>query len=123
MKSQSERFTKSFLEDRRRHLVALRAVLKGALDMQESEETATEELSSEAYENEEEAQKLAMLELDQNLASRTAARLAHVERALQKIDEGTYGVSDGGGKLIPIERLNAVPEAIYTIEEQQARDR
>ena len=37
---------------------------------------------------EEEAQKLAMLELDQNLANRTAARLAQVERALKKIDEG-----------------------------------
>jgi DnaK suppressor protein len=122
VKSQSERFTKSFLEDKRRQLLALRAVLKRALDSQESEEKAAEELSSEAHENEEEAQKLAMLELDQNLASRTATRLVQVERALQKIDEGSYGVSDAGGKLIPIERLNAVPEAIYTIEEQQARD-
>jgi len=122
VKSQSERFTKSFLEDKRRQLLALRAVLKRALDSQESEEKAAEALSSEAHENEEEAQKLAMLELDQNLASRTATRLVQVERALQKIDEGSYGVSDAGGKLIPIERLNAVPEAIYTIEEQQARD-
>jgi len=122
VKSQSERFTKSFLEDKRRQLLALRAVLKRALDSQESEEKAAEELSSEAHENEEEAQKLAMLELDQNLASRTTARLGHIERALQKIDEGTYGVSDASGKPIPVERLNAVPEAIYTIEEQQARD-
>ena len=100
----------------------LRAALKGALDSQAREETATEDLSSEAHEFEEEAQKLAMLELDQNLANRTASRLVHVERALQKIDEGTYGVSDASGELIPIERLNAVPEAIYTLEEQQARD-
>ena len=62
-----------------------------------------------------------MLELDSNLASRAAARLAHIERALQKIDDGTYGISDGSGKLIPVERLDAVPEAIYTLDEQQAR--
>jgi DnaK suppressor protein len=120
--SNSTRFTKSILEQKRRQLMDLRAALKGALDSQEREETTTEDLSSEAHEFEEEAQKLAMLELDQNLANRTASRLVHVERALQKIDEGTYGVSDASGELIPIERLNAVPEAIYTLEEQQARD-
>jgi DnaK suppressor protein len=100
----------------------LRAALKRALDSQTREEKAIQEESSEAHEHEDEAQKLAMLELDQNLADRTASRLGHVKRALQKIDEGTYGVSDASGELIPIERLNAVPEAIYTLEEQQARD-
>jgi DnaK suppressor protein len=122
VKSQSERLTKSFIEEKRRQLMALRAALKRALDAQVSEEKATEGESSEAHEYEEEAQKLAMLELDQNLASRTTARLGHIERALQKIDEGTYGVSDASGKPIPVERLNAVPEAIYTLEEQRARD-
>jgi DnaK suppressor protein len=120
--SHSTRFTPSFLEQKRRHLIALRAALKRALDSQTREEKAIQEESSEAHENEDEAQKLAMLELDQNLADRTASRLGHVKRALQKIDEGTYGVSDASGELISIERLNAVPEAIYTLEEQQARD-
>jgi DnaK suppressor protein len=120
--SNSTRLTKSFLEQKCRQLNALRAALRRALDSQEREGTATEELSSEAHENEEEAQKLAMLELDQNLANRTVSRLAQVERALKKIDEGSYGVSDASGELIPIERLDAVPEAIYTLEEQQARD-
>ena len=120
--SNSTRFTQAFLEQKRRQLTALRAVLKRALDSQAREEKAIEDVSGEAHEYEEEAQKLAMLELDQNLADRTASRLAHVERAVQKIDEGTYGVSDASGELIPIERLNAVPEAIYTFEEQQARD-
>ena len=120
--SNSTRFTQAFLEQKRRQLTALRTVLKRALDSQAREEKAIQDVSGEAHEYEEEAQKLAMLELDQNLADRTASRLAQVERAVQKIDEGTYGVSDASGELIPIERLNAVPEAIYTFEEQQARD-
>ena len=120
--SNSTSFTQAFLEQKRRQLTALRAVLKRALDSQAREEKAIQDVSGEAHEYEEEAQKLAMLELDQNLADRTASRLAQVERAVQKIDEGTYGVSDASGELIPIERLNAVPEAIYTFEEQQARD-
>jgi DnaK suppressor protein len=120
--SHATRFAPSFLEQKRRHLIALRTALKRALDSQTREEKAIQEESSEAHENEDEAQKLAMLELDQNLADRTASRLGYVKRALQKIDEGTYGVSDASGELISIERLNAVPEAIYTLEEQQARD-
>jgi len=63
-----------------------------------------------------------MLELDGNLAGRAAGRLAHIERALQKIDEGTYGVSDASGSLIPLERLEVVPEAIYTLAEQRSRE-
>ena len=55
---------------------------------------------------------------------RTAPRrvLRTLSARCKKIDEGTYGVSDASGELIPIERLDAVPEAIYTLEEQQARD-
>jgi DnaK suppressor protein len=120
--SNTTRFAKTFLEQKRRQLVALRAQLKRALEAQASEEKAVYDEAGESGEHEEEAQRLAMLEVDENLASRTAARLAHIERALKKIDEGTYGVSDDSGELIPIERLNAVPEAIYTLKEQQARD-
>jgi DnaK suppressor protein len=45
-------------------------------------------------------------------------RLENIERALQKIDEGTYGLSDESGEPIPKGRLEAVPEAIRTVDEQ-----
>jgi len=48
--------------------------------------------------------------------------LVNIERALRKIDEGTYGISDVSGERIPRERLDAVPEAIYTLAEQSALD-
>jgi DnaK suppressor protein len=47
-------------------------------------------------------------------------RLERVNRALKKIEEGTYGLSDRSGKPIPRERLEAVPEALYTLSEEQA---
>jgi DnaK suppressor protein len=116
-------FAASFLENQRRRLLALRAEL---LQTRATRETEEKDIQSEsggrAREYEEDAQNLAMLELDGNLANRAALRLAHIERALQKIDEGTYGVSDASGKLIAVERLEAVPEAIYTLDEQQARE-
>jgi DnaK suppressor protein len=46
-------------------------------------------------------------------------RLERVNRALKKIEEGTYGLSDRSGKPTPRERLEAVPEALYTLNEEQ----
>jgi DnaK suppressor protein len=44
-----------------------------------------------------------------------------IERALEKIKDGTYGVSDASGRPIPRDRLEAMPEAIYTVDEEAAR--
>ena len=68
------------------------------------------------------AQKLATLELEGNLVVRDIARLERVDRALRKIEEGTYGASDQSGQLIARERLEAIPESIYTLAEEQARE-
>ena len=44
--------------------------------------------------------------------------LRQIERALQKIDEDTYGVCDITGNEIPLARLEAVPYANMTVEAQ-----
>jgi DnaK suppressor protein len=44
--------------------------------------------------------------------------LAKVDRALQRIEEGTYGISEVSGKPVPIERLEAVPYATTLVDEQ-----
>jgi DnaK suppressor protein len=49
-------------------------------------------------------------------------RLARVDTALEKISEGTYGLSDASNQAVPKERLEATPEAIYTVAEQAARE-
>ena len=46
--------------------------------------------------------------------------LAKIDRALVKIDEGTYGLSDVDGAPIPIERLDALPYALTTVEQEQS---
>jgi RNA polymerase-binding transcription factor DksA len=43
-------------------------------------------------------------------------KLRLVERALRKMDKGTYGIDEKTGNQIPYERLLIVPEAQYTIE-------
>ena len=65
------------------------------------------------------SQSLFTREVDATVEEQVERRLEHVERALQKIEEGTYGLSDESGEPIPKGRLEAVPEAIRTVEEQQ----
>ncbi len=49
-------------------------------------------------------------------------QLVLVERALAKMDEGTYGVCDVGGEEIPLERLEALPYAVLCLKHQELQD-
>jgi len=112
-----------FIERQRRQLTKLREELLRATRREEREEAAIHTQSaSEAREYEDDAQKMAMLELDGTLIDRNVQRLTCIERALQKIKDGTYGISDASGEPIPRERLEAMPEAIYTLSELKARE-
>ncbi|EMK02580.1 putative RNA polymerase-binding protein DksA [Leptospira kirschneri str. MMD1493] len=42
--------------------------------------------------------------------------IREIDAALEKIEEGTYGVCEGTGKKIPIARLKAIPWTRYTVE-------
>jgi DnaK suppressor protein len=113
----------AFVEKQRQALLKLRVVLLNATKDSEADESEIKEESAGGpREFEDDAQKLATLELDGNLVVRDVARLDRVDRALKKIEEGTYGASDESGQLIPRERLEAVPESIYTLAEEQARE-
>jgi RNA polymerase-binding transcription factor len=50
-----------------------------------------------------------------------AAMLADVERALVKLDEGTYGACDSCGEAIPAERLEARPWSVLCLACASAR--
>ena len=90
-------------------------------ERREAREDASASADS-AREFEDEAQKLDALELSGNLVARDAVRLERVDRALAKLDNGTYGLSDISGQPIPRDRLEAVPEAICTLKEEQERE-
>ncbi len=123
MNGKANVFDDAFLDARRRQLLALRAELSATRQAQSAEEEEVKtQARNEAHEYEEDAQKLTTLELDGVLTARSDARLADVERALRKLEEGTYGLSEASGTAIPAERLVAKPEALYTVEEQAVRD-
>lgn len=45
--------------------------------------------------------------------------LRQIDRALEKIDENTYGVCDISGEEIPMPRLEAIPYATMTVKAQE----
>jgi RNA polymerase-binding transcription factor len=60
-------------------------------------------------------------EFDAGLAEDLAGQLAALERAEARLAAGTYGISIDSGEPIPDERLEVLPTAERTVEEQKLR--
>ena len=106
------------LADEQQRLRALRATLENEHFRDEPEEDSSAELShsdqhpadaaSDAFEREKE---IAILE-------RVEVELLDVDRALERLDDGTYGVCDACGQAIDDERLASVPAARFCVRHQ-----
>jgi DnaK suppressor protein len=62
-------------------------------------------------------------ELDEGLEEGALKRLGEIDRALERLAEGSYGVCERCGKTIAPERLQARPWATLCIEDQRLADR
>ncbi len=61
-------------------------------------------------------------EIDQTTLAILDAEAKDVETAMQRLEEGTYGICIVGGEEIPEGRLEAIPEAIRCINHQKEYD-
>jgi DnaK suppressor protein len=61
--------------------------------------------------------------MDDAISQSMRDRLAAIDRALKRLDDGTYGRSVRSGKPIPDERLEADPAAELTVEEARQEER
>lgn len=115
--------SREFIEQQRQRLVALRNQLLGSEESDLASKRAFQlQHGDEAEEEEDDAQGLAQQEVDQALHDVNDRRVADIERALQKIAEGSYGLSDLSGEPIPKARLETTPEAILTVQEERDRE-
>jgi DnaK suppressor protein len=120
MSSGKSHLDPAFIDQQRQSLLRLRETLVSATETAETEEADLRgSLIDTPREFEEDAQQLDALDTDENLVARELDRLQRIERALKKIEDGTYGLSDLSGQPIPRERLEAVPEALFTLSEEQ----
>ncbi len=89
-------------------------------DRDQSEEDAAGELShSDVNDPADEATNLMDRERSYAAEDNMGRLLGKIERALQKIEEGTYGLSDIDGTPIPLARLEALPYAALTVEQAE----
>ena len=56
----------------------------------------------------------------ETLTASERSQLARVNRALSKLENGTYGLSDITGEPIPLARLEALPWATTNVEDESS---
>jgi len=120
----NEELDREFVEHQRARLEELRAQLVGVRDgaQEDRRDLAEQQEDFTQHDSGDMSHSLFTSEVDATLERQVERRLERVQRALRKIEEGTYGLSDDSGEPIPRGRLEAVPEAVRTVEEQ-GRDR
>ncbi len=112
-----------FVGEQKHRLQELKAELERMRDGMSDDQRERDEGDQTEHDSGDGGQQIFTREMDATIGGRFERRLEDVERALEKIDEGSYGVCDDTGEPIPKGRLEAVPEAIRTIEAQQNSER
>jgi RNA polymerase-binding protein DksA len=62
-------------------------------------------------------------EFSMGLAERQQKYLEQIDEALQRIEDGTYGICKVTGELIDVERLEEVPVAKYSVKGKELMER
>jgi len=95
-----------------RNLSTLRSLLSDALiehrSLLDQHETAFESLTVDVDVG-------AERELARIAAARSADVIVDIEHALDRLDDGSFGVCESCGRRIPFERLEAIPHARYCV--------
>jgi DnaK suppressor protein len=111
-----KKYTKRELEPFKRLLLQHRNVVTGNLTSLDGEGRGSSgdegDLSSENFE----------IELTLSTMQSQTKRVNEIDEALKRIDEGSYGVCEDTGDLIPIPRLEAVPWTRLSVAAQERRD-
>jgi len=111
----------AFITRQRERLLELRAQLIASGDAAGADENTLQTTAGdEPRDAVDDGDRLEQQSNDEALLAHDLDRIATIDRALEKIREKTYGLSDGNGEPIGRARLEAVPEAIFTADELRA---
>lgn len=111
------------LADERERLVGVRSTFDDEGLTEQSESDSVGELSSYDQHQADMGTETFEREKDLSILEQVEAELADVEHALRRLDEGTYGTCEVCGKVIPEERLEAMPAARLCLEHQAEAER
>ena len=106
------------LTEERERLEQVRAGFDAEHLHDESEDESTSELSHLAQHSADVASETFEREKDFSILEQVEAELADVDRALRRLDDGTYGTCEACGSAIGDDRLAAMPAARFCIAHQ-----
>lgn len=112
------------LDQFRRRLEEMRASTQDEIDGLQDEVVNANQDTSYGVKNHPAEDATEVFTRERSLAIQAAMEreLEQIDRALQHIEAGTYGVCEVGGEPIPAERLEARPAATLCIQHQRERD-
>ncbi len=110
-KADLEHFRKLLLDRRRRILGTVQGMEEEALKASD-QDFSVDHMADHGSDNFEQDFTLSLVESERR-------ELIEIDRALQRIDHGTYGICEGTGEVIPRPRLEAIPWARYSVEYQR----
>lgn len=100
-------------------LIEMRSHITRLLEGAKKEVTSPDESKGYSQHSADEGTDDFVKNVNLELTSKEFTLLRQIDRALEKIDEGTYGVCDISGEEIPLKRLEAVPYASMTVKAQE----
>jgi DnaK suppressor protein len=109
--------TRKDLRHFRDRLESERDAIKSRIAERSRDSRETVRAESGVGDSGDDATRLNDLEVEADEEEVDRVTLALIQRALGRIDDGTYGVSEFSGKPIPKGRLEAVPYATTLVEE------
>lgn len=119
----SDHLSADFINEQRDRLETLRAQILGEETGAGQSEIPRNSHARDARDSGEKGEYEAQRSRDEAVDANARLQLGNIRRALEKIEGGSYGLSDESGEPIQKGRLEAVPEANLTVEEEEERER
>lgn len=100
----------------------IRALIANMAEDNEGDQNGTDELATVDQHPADAGSETFEREKDMAILNNLEEQVSEIEKALARVDEGTYGTCEACGKPIGDERLEVVPTARYCVEDQGARE-
>jgi DnaK suppressor protein len=110
---------KSEIAQFKKRLLEMRARISNTLQGTSKEVTEPDESKGYSQHQADEGTDDFVKNINLEVSNKEMNLLRQINRALEKIDEGTYGICDLTGEEIPVKRLEAVPYATMTVKAQE----
>ena len=110
---------KNEIEYFKKRLEELKREITHVLEGSKKEVTAPDESKGYSQHSADEGTDDFVRSVNLEVTNKEFGLLRQIDRALEKIEEGTYGVCDLSGEEIPMKRLEALPYASMTVKAQE----